>query len=417
MLNYGTDAMLVDGNGETILHQACKFNNEALVKVLIERKVELDAKDNLGKTAFLHAAENGHTNCVKRLLRARVDPTIGNKWNAVGLHYACSNGHLHTAVTILKAALLKPPNGVLMQVIRHNKCKLFDENVEEVNLLKEECCLNNVDVSGETPFYKACYRNHLNVARALIDRGADITIKAGDFFPFDLIKPGKELDKLERQAAKVARLIVRVKQENSIEMDKTEQGSIVVAKTKKVIEMNALTSLEDMKTFYQFAVKKPEDFEINIRDISNKIRLLSLRRLDVIKESKSLLTGPYLYHKDLKRRVMEYVDAGLEAYTAKNLIKCYDLWEVATQLQQLKDWVAVALLRDKPIDKEQSDRLYNVFRLFSVYQTKRSITHAAHIELLLRVGVVQAGFHNDNKEYDVAVKKKKKKKKKKKNII
>ena len=55
MLNYGTDAMLADNSGETILHQGCKFNNEALLKVLIERKVKLNETDNLGKTAFLHA--------------------------------------------------------------------------------------------------------------------------------------------------------------------------------------------------------------------------------------------------------------------------------------------------------------------------------------------------------------------------
>lgn len=55
MLNYSTDAMIADGNGETILHQACKYNNEWLVKELIKRKVDLDVQDNLGKTPFLHA--------------------------------------------------------------------------------------------------------------------------------------------------------------------------------------------------------------------------------------------------------------------------------------------------------------------------------------------------------------------------
>mmetsp|Transcript_1729 Transcript_1729/g.3239 ORF Transcript_1729/g.3239 Transcript_1729/m.3239 type:complete len:765 (+) Transcript_1729:642-2936(+) len=420
MLNYGTDALLTDGNGETILHHACKLNDEKLLKLLLSRegdeiKNNLDVQDDLGKTPLLHAAEKGNYRLVKLLLKARAKPDVGNKWNAVGLHYACANGHLHTAVTILKASLLRPPSGKLMSTLRHTKCKLFDENVDMVNLLKEECCINNVDDSGETPLFKACYRGHINIVRALLERGADYTIKAGDFFPFDLLKRGKTFDEIERLGSKVSRFIVRVKYENSIDVEKTDVLDLITApKAKKaVLAVNELTSDADRALFNKNAVITPEDFDINLRDISNKLRLLSLRRLDIIKESKALCAGPYLYHKDLKKRVIQLIEEGLEAYNNKNYAIVRDKWEMATQLQCLKDWVAVTLLRDKPMDREASDRLYDILRLFEVYQTKKHVTHSERLQLRSRAECTLKVFDNKDIEYDINIVKKKKKKKKK----
>lgn len=62
--------------------------------------------------------------------------------------------------------------------------------MEEVTRLKEDCCLNSVDISGETPLFKASYRGHLKVVRALLERGADSTIQSGNSYAFDFIKPG-----------------------------------------------------------------------------------------------------------------------------------------------------------------------------------------------------------------------------------
>ena len=414
--------MLVDNNGETIIHQACKYNYFEVLEEVIKREADLNTRDNLGKTPLLHAAENGHTKCVVMLLAENADPTIGNKWNAVALHYACSNGHLEASLMLLKHALKRPPAGILMQVLRHGRSKLFDDNIEAVNLLKEECCLNYVDSSGETPLFKACYRNHLKIVKALVERGADITIKAGEIYPFNCIKPGKELEKLERIAAKVSRLLLRIKYENSIDVDKdgTTPASVVLRKKdtkEKRVALNELSSLADTKVFLQLAVVKPHDFEINIRDISNKIRLLTLRRLDVMQETKAICAGPYQYHKTLKARVINLVNEGLNAYRGKDYDRCGDNWELATQYQQLKDWIAGALLRDKPLDKEQSDRLYDVYRLFSVHQTQKTVTQMERSELIMRVAILRKRFDNNDKEYELPKIKRSKKKMKKKNII
>lgn len=415
VLDYGTDAMLTDTNGETILHQACRFNDKNTLKLLISRKVALNMKDYLGKTAFLHAAEHGNTECVKILLKAGADPKIGNKWNAVGLHYACANNHLHTAVTILKAALMRPPNGVLMSVLRHNKSKLFDENIEMVNLLKEDCCIDDVDISGETSLFKACYRGHLKIVEVLLDRGADISIKAEDLYPFDLLKPGKDRESLERLAAKVSRFVVRIKFENNIDVFGVtpQEGGVRVPKTKKVTEVNELTSMADMDAFHKAAVVAPKDFEINLRDISNKIRLLSLRRLDTIKEAKALCSCPYTYHKELKARVIRLAQLGSVAYNSKDKERAMTLWEEACQLQLLKDWIGRALLRDRPVDKVQSDRLFDICRLLTIFLTKKSATHADHLDLLSRIDMTLRGFDNKDVEYLVVEAEKKKKKKKK----
>lgn len=201
-------------------------------------------------------------------------------------------------------------------------------------------------------------------------------------------------------AAKVSRLIVRIKIETSIDIDKAENFRPVAVKTKKVAELTALTSFADMKAFHQLAVQTPRDFEINLRDVSNKIRLLSLQRLDVLRETKAVVAGPYPYHKQLKKRIVEGFNEGFEAFLAKDFVKCRDLWEVASQQQQLKDWVGVALLRDKPVCRQQSDRLHDVYHLLCAQMRSKTVTHADHVELTLRAQAVKEIFRDDGDRCD-----------------
>ena len=413
LLEYGADPMLRDCNGETILHVASKNNDTALIKELVKRKVDLDVKDQLGKAPLHHASERGYEQSVAALLEGGCSAKVVNNWDALPLHYTCLNGHLHAALKLLKAALRDPPEGLFMQVLRHNKCKLFEDNFEVITLLKESCGVDDVDKSGETPLFKACYRGHLKIVRALLERGASAMIKVGGVFPLDLIKQGRERELIERLAAKVSRLVARIKLDFNIGMDDVDpMEQQISVKRKKITEVFEYSSYADKIAFHKMAVVNPVNFEINIRDVSNKLRLLSLKRIHHLNEAKQLCKDPYQYHLDLRRRVIKCIKSGYDAYIKYEYREVHDQWELATQLQIVKDWVATSMLRDKPINKEESDRLYDVYRLFCIYQSYKEISHVQFLELRSRAEILIRLFDETKLRHVAKTKKRKKKKKK-----
>jgi len=122
---YPSDACVVTSNGCTLLMQAAKNNQEALLKELVKMEMcpldyrqmkhsdLLDSSSGSGygyecfldsqhtlKTAVHFAAEGGHAACLKILLNANAHPAIpdANAW--LPLHYACDNGHVECVNTI-----------------------------------------------------------------------------------------------------------------------------------------------------------------------------------------------------------------------------------------------------------------------------------------------------------------------------
>ncbi|MCX6558445.1 MAG: ankyrin repeat domain-containing protein, partial [Candidatus Aminicenantes bacterium] len=91
----------MDENGRTPLHWACRGVHFDLVKYLVERGADVNARDN-GAMAPLHSvASRGHLDAAKLLLAAgaRVDAETKGGWTA--LHLAAANGHTAMAALLL----------------------------------------------------------------------------------------------------------------------------------------------------------------------------------------------------------------------------------------------------------------------------------------------------------------------------
>jgi len=87
-----------DGDGWTLLHQACLSNSRSAVipLLLAHPDIDVNVKDNDGSSPFYFACSNGHTSCVRVMLknsRVKVNETDNNgetpPW--IAAHY----GHLH----------------------------------------------------------------------------------------------------------------------------------------------------------------------------------------------------------------------------------------------------------------------------------------------------------------------------------
>uniref|UniRef100_A0A803SNL4 Ankyrin repeat domain 52 n=1 Tax=Anolis carolinensis TaxID=28377 RepID=A0A803SNL4_ANOCA len=80
-----------DAKGRTPLHAAAFADNIHGLQLLLRHQAEVDATDQLGRTALMMAAENGQTAAVEFLLyRAKADLTVLDVNKNTALHLACS---------------------------------------------------------------------------------------------------------------------------------------------------------------------------------------------------------------------------------------------------------------------------------------------------------------------------------------
>jgi ankyrin repeat protein len=74
LLEKGVDVEAKDSDGLTLLHHAAENGHEALVHLLLENGADVKAKEDKGLRALDLAASNGHEAIVKLLNRARPSP-------------------------------------------------------------------------------------------------------------------------------------------------------------------------------------------------------------------------------------------------------------------------------------------------------------------------------------------------------
>ena len=139
-----------DGNassysyGDRSLHNAVWTGNIELVKMLLEKKADVNARKTDGATPLFLAAIRGHTEIVKLLLDYKADVNRGLPDGDTPLHTAAWNGH---------------PEVV----------KILLENKADVNARKRP--------DGDTPLHAAAWNGHLEVVKILLEKKADVNAR------------------------------------------------------------------------------------------------------------------------------------------------------------------------------------------------------------------------------------------------
>lgn len=77
----------------TPLHLAAQYNHSDIVKLLIDRGAEIQARDINGCTPLHYSATNGHTDSALVLLDSGADPNETNLKENIPLHNAAKWGH------------------------------------------------------------------------------------------------------------------------------------------------------------------------------------------------------------------------------------------------------------------------------------------------------------------------------------
>ncbi|XP_077746993.1 uncharacterized protein LOC144309906 [Canis aureus] len=149
-----------------------------MVKLLVDRKCQLNLRDVENTTALLKAVQSQDEACVDILLKHGANPDLKDIKGNTALHYAA----LGDNVTIAQKLLLKKVN---MEI--RNKDGLtplllaVNEKKEKmVAFLLEEANINAVDYAKRTALHLACAIGREDMVKLLVDRHCQLNLCDGE---------------------------------------------------------------------------------------------------------------------------------------------------------------------------------------------------------------------------------------------
>jgi ankyrin repeat protein len=209
-----------DKYGWTPLHYAIDCGEVEIARMLIEAGADVNVQNEWGKTPLHRAAMRGRVEIVGMLLDARVDVNLQDKGGWTPLHVVASNGRVEIARMLIDAGadkdirdnvgnlpydladteelknLLKPnlsesfdsydpyelmiipPNKKVEMIVR--ECEKSNPNLDLISdLITLGANLNwqDEDNYNFTPLHVAANRGKVEIARMLIDAGANLNVQ------------------------------------------------------------------------------------------------------------------------------------------------------------------------------------------------------------------------------------------------
>jgi ankyrin repeat protein len=141
-LDAGMDANLLDKRDDelsTVLMVAAMAGQTETAKILIAKGAAVNTKTKKGRTALTWASWRGMTDTVRTLLASGAEINSRDDWGSTPLTYAVSKGRIETVKVLLDAGA--------------------DPNLHHTE-------------TGQTALIDAVVRNHIDIVRALLAKGA-----------------------------------------------------------------------------------------------------------------------------------------------------------------------------------------------------------------------------------------------------
>ncbi len=164
------------------LIEAVKATDEAAVRTMLTRRVDVNTPEADGTTALHWAVDGDHPELVELLLRAGASVKAANRYGVTPLWLACTNGSAATIVLLLKAGAdpntaLPEGETVLMTAARTGK-------LDAVKALVEAGAAVNAREGwhGQTALMWAAVEGYPAVIQALVEGGADIHARSNGGF-------------------------------------------------------------------------------------------------------------------------------------------------------------------------------------------------------------------------------------------
>jgi serine/threonine-protein phosphatase 6 regulatory ankyrin repeat subunit B len=167
-------------NGSTPLIVACQNGDYYSAELLLRYDAAINSKDNQGQSATFHAAFGGHYEIVTLLLNRKPRFNAADNNDKTPLLAACENGHLSVADLLMRSSAnvhLSSSDGYnpLTTAASQGNAEMIDLIFSyRYRFLQEEL---------DFALAESINRNHLVVAKKLIEEGADVNaLFDGEYF-------------------------------------------------------------------------------------------------------------------------------------------------------------------------------------------------------------------------------------------
>lgn len=174
LLNTGSfPTTFVDEEGNTLLHTASASGHTEVVKCLLERNFDMNARSFYRWTPLMQASAYGHHDVVKVLLEAGADINAVNVMGASALVCAARGGYTPVVTALLKAgASISNEQGAITPLMM--SCVAGHESVCRVLLGSNADPDARHEDTGWTPLMHAALNGYLNIVQVLVAHKCDV---------------------------------------------------------------------------------------------------------------------------------------------------------------------------------------------------------------------------------------------------
>jgi uncharacterized protein len=181
LCSLGADVNSSNYSSNTVLMMTARHGNVSLLQYLLQQDcININQADNLGDTALIAAAANGHAAAVTMLIEHGADTEIENSPGQSAIFAAGSHEHLHIVQLLLQlgvditARSYDEDLNLLMQM-----CAIGRDHIAEF-LIQQGLSVHVGNVLQWTALHNAAYTGTASTVRLLLAHGAVLHALAAD---------------------------------------------------------------------------------------------------------------------------------------------------------------------------------------------------------------------------------------------
>ncbi|XP_028132524.1 putative ankyrin repeat protein RF_0381 [Diabrotica virgifera virgifera] len=178
LLEIGTEVNFVDNRNRTPLHKAAQFDDKSTVELLLKNKADIDPKDEYGCTPLHYAVIQNNLPIIDILIEWGADVNMTDLNKRSPLDYAAENNCLEALRLLLKRGANLIFNGkfqsyrTLLIAAQRGLLSVILE------FISEGVDINVHSKKGHTLLHAACRAGQFEVARCLLQNGANVNSKS-----------------------------------------------------------------------------------------------------------------------------------------------------------------------------------------------------------------------------------------------
>jgi ankyrin repeat protein len=180
LINLGADVKIRRQQGMTILQNAALYGREKIVRFLLDKGADIEAKDvregRNGATVLCAVARFGNRSMAQLLLERGANITAKDDQGRTALHYATQDGRKDTVQLLLERGADIAAKDNTGRTALHYAAAVEDEEVIQL-LLEKGADFSAKDDIGQTALHSAAIERRGDAVKLLIDKGADIRVE------------------------------------------------------------------------------------------------------------------------------------------------------------------------------------------------------------------------------------------------